>query len=400
MEIGVYIMSATYSKMAPGYAQPLQGAEAPGRSLDETVTGDVPCTPADLGMLATQCFENEVPSFVKPELERLYGSLYSSLPELQVGGKLEDASTYVVRQGGDIVTLLLFRRNGRLVEVLNEVIELDGSDLARFTAFIFENYPSSDAVSFRAVRIAGAPVPFVHQRFPYLEDFVAMLPGTEAEYVAGIGKSSRRSLRRHMQKLEEQVESYRLVVCEGSAIDPVWIADTAGFNRACMAGKKKVSGLDALETDRLVRLAGHCGLGCFMTIDGRVAAGSLSFRAGNNYFMRLLAHDPAYNAFGLGMLCCLLTIQECIKRGGNEFHFLWGRYDYKYQFQARERCLERIVMYRSRLHALRNAGLFMRIAAQGYAKRAKDWLHGGSAMAQRCEQALTWWRHFRYDLGR
>ena len=56
-------------------------------------------------------FENSVPSFVGPELDRVYQNLYSSLPTLTVYGKISaGTSTYVARRNGAIVAVLLFRR--------------------------------------------------------------------------------------------------------------------------------------------------------------------------------------------------------------------------------------------------------------------------------------------------
>lgn len=298
--------------------------------------------------ISITCHENEVPSFVEPELERLYGHIFSSLLQLRVYGELtEDTSTYVVRHGEKIVTLFLFRREKEVVKVLNQSIRISGKDIRRFADHIFAAYPSVARISFHAVRPRFNTLPFPRQRFNCADDIVLSLPDSTDAYLASLGKNTRRNIRRYMDRLTRSFPSFQCEFHEGAEVDEQQVRAIIAFNRARMAGKNKVSTLDEQETERIARLAGACGLVSVATIDGRICAGGIAYRIGDNYFLYVIAHNPAYDDYWIGILTCYLTICACIERGGKAFHFLWGRYDYKFALGAQLRTLDHVDVYRS-----------------------------------------------------
>lgn len=111
-----------------------------------------------------------------------------------------------------------------------------------------------------------------------------------------------------------------------------------------------------------------------MTIDGQVCAGTINYRVADNYFLQVVAHAPAYDDYGLGTLCCYLTICECIARRGDEYHFLWGRYEYKYRLLGVERDLSHLLIYRSRLHMALNGRTTLRHLYGGKMYELRDWM--------------------------
>jgi hypothetical protein len=62
--------------------------------------------------------------------------------------------------------------------------------------------------------------------------------------------------------------------------------------------------------------------------------------------MHVIAHDPAYDDLRLGLLCCALTIEDAITRGCHQFHFLWGRYDYKTRLGGEREALSQVFVFR------------------------------------------------------
>jgi CelD/BcsL family acetyltransferase involved in cellulose biosynthesis len=154
-------------------------------------------------------------------------------------------------------------------------------------------------------------------------------------------------------------------------IDEQHVRDIIALNRARMAAKNKSSDMDAAEAARLLRLVRQGGLVSVMLLDGRVAAGTVCSRVGANYFMHVNAHDPAYDDARLGKLCCFMTICDCIGRGGKEFHFMWGRFEYKYQFLGVQQDFNELIVYRSYARMLRHAASALRTAFDGYAREWK-----------------------------
>lgn len=318
------------------------------------------------------CYEHDVPPFVGPEMERIYGHISSSLIQFKIyGGLTEKTNTYVVRKGDDIVAIFLFHREGERVEVINQSIKLTSEDLTRFAQHIFTAYKTVNLISFHAVQTEDLALPFPYQRFGYTDDIVLTLPGTVNEYLASLGKNTRRNIKRYMDRLKRTFPSFHYDCYVGDAVNEQHVRAIIGFNRARMAGKHKVSTIDREEEERIVQLAKACGLIGVATIDGRICAGAIAYRCGESYFLYVIAHDPEYDGYWIGILCCYLTICECIARGGKAFHFYWGRYDYKFALGAVARQLDRIAIYRSRIQLLLNARTALRIAYHGYMSKAR-----------------------------
>lgn len=325
--------------------------------------------------ITVSVFQNSVPQFVEAELDRLYGNIYASLAHHRLyGGITEDTSTYVARTKEKTLAVFLFRVEKNSVYVLNEQISVDAEEIERFACYIFSTFSSVHVISFHAVDTKIEWLPFPYQRFVCTEDIVLTLPATAHEYLGRLGKSTRQYISRYLNKLKRHYPSMCCNVYLDEEIREEHVRAVIELNRARMAGKSRVSYIDQEETERIIKLARSCGLVTLMMIDGRICAGVINYRVGENYFLKVIAHDPAYNDYRLGMLSCYLSIRECIEKGGKEYHFLWGRYEYKYRLLGIQRDLDHLSIYRSRIYFLLNAGRATRIAFDGYVHIASAWI--------------------------
>jgi hypothetical protein len=351
--------------------------------------------------ISISCYENEVPPFVESEIEQLYGNIFSSLLEFRVyGWAAGTTSTYVVSCDGRIRALLLFKRESGRVRVLNEAIRIGQDEVKRFADFIFARYPDVDVISFKAIETNVAAMPFPCQRFNHLEDITLTLPATTEDYLASLGKNTRRNIKRYGDRLVRNFPTVRFEVREREQVDEHQVRAMIEFNHARMEDKGIVSVIDEQETRRIVELAKACGLVGSITIDGRLVAGAISYRAGSNYFLNVLAHDPQYDDYWVGFLCCYQTIRECIVRGGREFHFLWGRYDYKFVLGAVRRDLDNVTLYRSWLQLALNADVAWREAASGYLRQLKIWVkYEDTYLSQRARKLFEWTREMKRNLA-
>jgi CelD/BcsL family acetyltransferase involved in cellulose biosynthesis len=197
------------------------------------------------------------------------------------------------------------------------------------------------------------------------------LPSTEGDYFRKLGKATKKNLTRHRNRLSRDYPTFAWRIFSRDEIEERHIRQIVDFNRARMHGKHKYCGFHEDEVLRLITLAATHGMVLVATIEGRVCAGSICQNVGGNYFMELAAHDPVFDEYRLGTLCCFLTICEAIARGGKELHFLWGRDEYKYMLLGRQRDLDNVLVYRSRVHMLLNGGLVLRSLLQACKRRAK-----------------------------
>lgn len=337
-------------------------------------TAGVMTQPMPSDRIEIQCHENDVPPFVDAALQRLYSSLYSSLAHRRIFQGLENASTYVVRRSGVIVDLWLFRREGRCVQVLNEGISVDEEQVMRFTAYIFTSYPGVNVISFHAVQAQVRRLTRPYQQFNCLEDMVLTLPASAEEYLASLGRSTRSYINRYLNRLRREVASFEFRVYSAHEVEEQHVRRIIELNRARMAGKGKISINDENSTQCIIQLAMECGMVCVISMDGRICAGTVNYRIGDNYFLEVIAHDPAYNEYRLGTLCCYLTICECIANGAGEYHLLWGQDEYKTRLRAVRRDLDHLNVYRSRLQMLLNGDKALGNALAAHVRKARLWL--------------------------
>jgi hypothetical protein len=334
---------------------------------------------------------HDIPPFTEAELERLYGNIYSSMKEWRVTGTLgEDASAYIEWQGNAVTTLYLFHVAGREIRVLNEGIPVGDAQAENFADLVFAHFPQACAISFHAVRSTVREPQYPHRSYRCLEDIVLMLPASADAYLAGLGGSTRSYVKRYLNKARRSFPSLLHEVTVDAAIHEDELREVVALNKLRMEGKGKVQGIDERELHRILALAKECGMLSVLRIDGKIRAGTINFRVGDNYFLEVIAHDPAYNDYRLGTLCCYLTIGECIARGGREYHFLWGPQDYKFRLGGVRQELDHLTIYRSRRHALLCPEMAWHNLRQEWLRKAREWLresrkggNGGEHLAHR-----------------
>jgi hypothetical protein len=320
-------------------------------------------------------YENEVPDFVEAELERLYAHLFSSLARFSLYSGLANTGTYVVRRDGQVVTLLLFKRERERVVVLNEMFEISEEEVRRFARVMFNTGRSTALIVFTSIRTALSGLPCPYQCFNACEDFLLTLPETAEQYRTLLGKNMRRNVKRYTDKLRHDFPTFRYRAYPQEQVNEAQLRELLALHLRRMNGRQKVSAIDEQETQRLLRLVRQCdGLIGIATIEDRICGGEICCRIGSHYFMLVIAHDPAYDDYWLGTLCYYLTICECIGRGGKYCHFLWGRYDYKYRLLGVQQDLDRVVIYRSRLQWLRHIDTVCKIALNAGRRQAGLWV--------------------------
>jgi hypothetical protein len=320
------------------------------------------------------CYEREIPPFVETELERLYANIHSSLAFFRQFRPLEDASTYVARKSGRTVAVFLFRCENGKIHVLNEMIAIDEEEICRFARYVFARFRSASVISFQSIHTAIRRLPFPYQQYNDKEDFVIVLPGTPAQYTAGLGKATRSNIKRYSRRVIRNFPSLTHKIYVNNEVEEQHILDIVNLSRSKIEGKKRKFALNKEEAAGLIRLAKTCGFVNVLLIDGRLCAGSISYRIGSNYFAFINAHAPEYEDYWLGMLCYYFTIRESIIRGGKELHMGWGRYEYKNRLLGVRRDFDRLVIYRSYRHVVLNADSAAKTVFDGNLRRLKLWL--------------------------
>lgn len=325
--------------------------------------------------ISSEFYQGALPGFIWPVLERLYQSIFCSLPHLRVNGSLnQQTQVWVGRQrDGAIIALLVFDVQQRTVRVLNEVCSLQASVLEAFAQALFRRQPQLTAIVLHAIHLPQQALLYPQHQLVFSEDFVLSLPSTDCDYLAGLSRQTREKIRYHLSRSRRKQPSLQFRIVRDQLINDADVEAVIQLNRARMASKGRRFGMDSVEEGRLHAILQERGLIALIEIDHVVCAGLLCTVSGQDVFMHVIAHDPQHDDLRLGFLCCYLTIQSVIAEHMARFHFLWGHYDYKTRLGGKEQPLARMVLYKSRLHMARHPVLLTRHLLGRLRRALRQW---------------------------
>ncbi|MDB5824860.1 MAG: family N-acetyltransferase [Herminiimonas sp.] len=332
------------------------------------------CSDSD-GAAAISVYEGEIPLFVGAELDRLYGNLFSSLVYLRVYNRLAPGTcTYVARSGGEIVSIFLYCRKGNAVRVLNEGMRLSGEDTSRFATAIFARYPEVEMIFLRALNFGTGTDDFRLQ-FPVQKsgcpgDVIADLPQLADDYLTSLGKNTRKNIRRNERRIKEFFPSFDVNFHDGATASEAHIRRIIDLNRVRMADTGNAYRRSEAEVQGLLALTRAYGLVGVATIEAQVCGGTIGLKIGDTCTGRIIAHDPRYNNFGLGLVCAYHATREAIVRGSRRFNFMAGNNEFKNMLGGRVQEQGNRVIYRSRLSVFRHPTVGLAMVGHRLAFRA------------------------------
>ncbi len=291
---------------------------------------------------STEWHDGRIPDFVGPALDSLYGSLYSSLPQLALEG-LQDACVYIARSAGRLQALFLYRCKGRSVRVINEGMRVSATQAAAFVQQLFRRMPAVGRIEFHAIDYDNKPSAECMLRFAMAEDIVIDLPDSEAAYLQRLGKATRKSLRQNLARAKPLVHQ----VIPGRDVGPDLVDQLISFNHARLEGKQRRSALDGVAASRLLELVRVCGMAGTVSVNGQLCAGTLACRIGDDVYSLVNAHDPAFDHLSMGNLSRHLMIAAAIRAGARRFHLLGGNFSSKRACGGERRVLHHLIVYRN-----------------------------------------------------
>jgi CelD/BcsL family acetyltransferase involved in cellulose biosynthesis len=209
------------------------------------------------------------------------------------------------------------------------------------------------------------------------------------DYLAGLGASHRANFRRRLRKLERRFDLRFEQVADPGRLGPAFDA----FLRLHLARWDGRGGSDALgdpavagfhrELTRRALERGWLRL-YLLHLDGRPAAALYGFLYRGRFLFYQSGFDPAFAAWGVGLVTMGLAIRAAIADGARAYDLLHGAEPYKFLWASRSRELARLelypptlggALYRCLREPLRAARGAVQGAAAGAARsRAGAWL--------------------------
>lgn len=187
-----------------------------------------------------------------------------------------------------------------------------------------------------------------YQDEPFRPAMTIDLPGDWEVYLSGIDKKQRHEIRRKMRRAQTGEAPVRWYI----ATDPATIDDDINTFLHLMEldpEKEKFLTQPMRENFRLTTRCAfdqHCLLLAFLEVDGKKAAGYLSFDYLDQLWVYNSGMDFNYNEYSPGWVLLGELLKWANENGRKTFDFMRGDEDYKIRFGAKKRDVMRVTITR------------------------------------------------------
>jgi hypothetical protein len=318
-------------------------------------------------------FQKNIPEEIADSLVHLYQSAFSVKEYFRIyhnAQELNAIAIYSNRPDPDHV--IFYSISGKEATILNELFEIDAPCLNYLAKTIFERYPALHAIHINNFKGDIVDVPYPYKVWVVSADIILELPETMAEYRLRLGRRTKANMSYYYNKLRREFPDFSFSVATGEDIDPLTVGKIIEMNRSRMKSKKLRSAIDAELERKIIQFSGKYGVVATITLNGRLAAGTICYGVGNHCYADIIAHDENYNQYSIGRVCIYLFINALIERGYRFFHMGSGEYEYKERMLGRKHDVYSMSIFRSGID--KQIGLVRHARRHKYIKMATDLL--------------------------
>ncbi|HTX70928.1 MAG TPA: GNAT family N-acetyltransferase [Thermoleophilia bacterium] len=306
--------------------------------------------------LRATVFPASVPPGLAEELPELYGTLLSTLDWFEVEDKVAPTGACVLEQPHHVV---LFSVSGDTIEVLNKEFDIGPRSAERLCRALFRAFPGARRVH---LEVLFPPHTFgLPKRYLYWTDHMIVdLPDSVDEYLASLGKRTRREVRSKRRRLEEAYPDTAIEILMSSDDPGEYVRELIAWKNLRFNARGEETAWQSIPNsdERLAELTRRRGQIRVTRIDGRVAALNFLFPVGTAVYALQSGFDPRYEDFSLGFLNTYENIADAIRTGHRRVSLLWGQEEHKRRFGAKPRRATRLSVFRrqtDRLYSLDEA---------------------------------------------
>ena len=163
----------------------------------------------------------------------------------------------------------------------------------------------------------------------------------------------RSSLRYQITRCQQLGKKLSFRCIQRHEITPLLIKKILLLSRLRMQHKGKAFGVGERDEQCLILEMCERGVVYVLELEEKIIAGLLCTYCDKDLFFHIIAHDSAYDSLRAGRLCCYHSIVSAIENKYERLHFLWGRYQYKLQFGAKEKKLIKLTIFRKSFYKFR-----------------------------------------------
>jgi hypothetical protein len=290
-------------------------------------------------------FTGQVPPGTAEELPALYNTLLSTEDWFELEDGVKPTGACLLEAPHHVI---LFHVEGDTIEVSNKEFAIGPRSAERACRALFRALPGTRRIHLE-VLFPPWELKLPTRVLYWTDHMIVDLPDTVDEYLASLGKRTRREIRSKRRRL---LEAHPDTVAEmaASADRPEELIETmiawknARFNaRGEDTVWQKNPGADQGFAE-LVRRRGRVRV---TRVDRRAAAVSFLFPVGAAVYVLQTGFDPKYEDFSLGFLDTFEDIADAIRTGHRQVSLLWGQDDHKRRLGAKPRRATRLSVFRT-----------------------------------------------------
>lgn len=312
------------------------------------------------------------PTWMRKASDHLYGNIFCS--PLRFQEETENGSIFavVLQNQENVKQVILFSKEGRKLNVLNELFTLPSVDLEQFVRYVFDNWSEISCIALDSICVNSLSLPYPYQCFNKTEDIAARLPAKVADYQSMLSKNTWAALRRYQKKIRKDYPDITFSTYQKNEAGTRLTDQIIELNKARLANKREEPTHSDASIAELKRMVAAHGITLVAKRGDALCGGVICTRIHDHVYMHVIAHDPTYDHLRLGKICCFLSICDAIERGSSTYHMLSGEYDYKYQFLGERRAYDKLVIYRSYPSLLLNLAEYANNEVRGRGRKIKQ----------------------------
>jgi CelD/BcsL family acetyltransferase involved in cellulose biosynthesis len=295
-----------------------------------------------------------VPPGLADELPGLYGSLFSTLDWFLACDRTPPGGACVLDEPRHVI---LFRRDGRVVQVLNKAFPCEPADAERICRALFRALPGVHRLHLDVMFDPDA-LGYPKRVRDRIDRMVIDLPATVDDYYRSLGKKTRKNIRWGQNHLARAIpELTTETVSPGDRSEELvqrlvqW-----KIERYRRKGLITYWEVDPSLLERTAALMRRCGKVRITSVAGREVALDLVVRVGDSAYAYESANDPSYDEFSLGFLSFYRLICDAIESGARRLDALDGTEWSKTPLGAHPVRTTRLSVYPDRLRRLLSLG--------------------------------------------
>lgn len=327
-------------------------------------------------MIIFKCF-NGLPQEYESFLIEKYDSFITTCKYVQIYYPTHDINYMLVYDNSDLIELLLFGIERNTAICFNSLGDIDQDIVQEFTVNIFEKFPSVKKIQI----VASYRSYDLKRSFLYFksDDQILNLPLTLEDYYQELGTKTRKHLKQRKDRLVKEFVSVNFVIKQGPEIEKYVIDKILQMSTERMKNKGRRTERCDITMDNMYRFSQSYGCVAYIEIGGEIIAGCIATVLNKAVYAHVLAHNEIYCKYNPGDACIFYLIQTSIEKKMSDFHFLWGKAEYKRRLLAKPHDLYSYWVYRtysldfvfSKIKAI-DFNFFVRIKNSEYSKPLRE----------------------------